>query len=59
MACVPPSAFDALKYFTDTVIPITFSKLILSRSFLSYNSFCVDIFPKNFLLFVPTFGHAT
>ena len=56
---VPPSVFDALKYFTETITPKTFSKIIFSRSFLSYSSFCVNIFSKNFLLFVPVFGHVT
>ena len=48
--CVHPSVYDALKYFTETVTPIIFSKIILSDSFLSYSSFCVNIFSKNFLL---------
>ena len=33
------SVYDALKYFTETATPRTFSKTILSRSFLSYSSF--------------------
>ena len=37
----------------------TFSKIIFSRSFLSYSRFCVNIFSKNFPLFVPVFGHVT
>ena len=57
--CVHPSVYDALKYFTETVTPGTFSKIILSPSLLSYSSFCVNIFSKTFLLFVPTFGHVT
>ena len=48
-----PSVYDALKYFTETVTPTTFSKIILFHSFLSYSSFCVNIFSKNYLLFVP------
>ena len=55
--CVPPSVYKALKYFTVTVARITFSKIILCHSFLSYSSFCVNIFSKNLLLFVTTFGH--
>ena len=51
--CVHPSVYDALKYSTETVTPRTFSKIILYHSFLSYCSFCVNIFSKNFLLFVP------
>ena len=46
-----PSVYDALKYFTETVTPRTFSKIILSHSFLFYSSFCVNIFFENFLLF--------
>ena len=57
--CVPRSVYDALKYFTETLTPRTFSKIILSHSFLSHSSFCVNIFSKNFLLFVPAFGHVT
>ena len=41
---VHPSVYDALKYLTQTVTPRTFSKIILSHSFLSYGSFCVNIF---------------
>ena len=55
--CVLPSVYDTLKYFTETVTPRTFSKVILSHSFLSYSSFCGNILSKNFLLFVPAFGH--
>ena len=50
--CVRPSIHDALKHFTETMTPRTFSDIILSHSFLSYSSFCVNIFSKNFLLFV-------
>ena len=57
--CVPPSVYDPLKYFTETVTPRTFSKIFLSHSFLSCGSFCVNVFSQNFLLFVPTFGHVT
>ena len=53
------SVYDELKYFTETMIPRAFLKIILSHSFLSYSSFCVNIFSKNFLLFVPPFGHVT
>ena len=55
--CVLPPVYDTLKYFTETVTPRTFSKVILSHSFLSYSSFCGNILSKNFLLFVPAFGH--
>ena len=55
--CVPPSIYDTLKNFIETVTPRTFSKIILSHSILSNSSFCSNIFSKNFLLFVPTFGH--
>ena len=55
--CVPPSVYDALKYFIETVASRTFSKIILSHSILSYSSFCGNIFFKNFLLFVLAFGH--
>ena len=51
--CICPSVYDALKYFIETVTPSAFSKIILSHSSLSYNSFCVNIFSKNFLLFLP------
>ena len=54
-ACV----YDELKNFTEAVTPRTFSKVILSHSILSYSSFCVNMFSKNILLFVPTFGHVT
>ena len=50
--CVRPFVHDELKHFTETVTPRTFSEIILSHSFLSYSSFCVNIFSKNFLLFV-------
>ena len=50
--CVYPSVYDALSYFTETVTPRKFSKIILSHNFLSYSSFCVNTFSKNFLLFV-------
>ena len=43
-----------LKHFTKTVTPRTFSKSNLSHSFLSYSGFCVNIFSKSFLLFVPS-----
>ena len=56
---VPPSVYDALKCFTETVTPRTFSKFILSYSFLPYSSFCINLFSKNFVLFVPTFGYVT
>ena len=59
--CVLPSVYDTLKYFTETVTPRTFSKVILSHSFIlshsSHSSFCGNILSKNFLLFVPAFGH--
>ena len=55
--CIPPSVYDALKYFSETVTPRIFSKFILSHSILSYNNFYVNIFSRNFLLFVPAFGH--
>ena len=51
--CVHPSVYDASEYFIETVTPRTFSKIICSDSFLSYSSFCVNIFSKSFLLFVP------
>ena len=54
---VHPSVNDTLKYFTETLTHITFSKIILSHSFLSHSSFCVNIFSKIFLLFVPASGH--
>ena len=57
--CAPLSVYDALKYFTGTVTPRTFSKLIFSHSFLSYSSFCVNTFSKNFLLLAFAFGHVT
>ena len=57
--CVHPSVYDALKYFTETVTPRAFFKIILSHSVLSYSSFCVNIFSKIFLLFVSPFGHVT
>ena len=47
---VPPSVYDTLKYFTETVTPSTLSQIILSHSFPSYSSFCVSIFSKNLLL---------
>ena len=47
------SVYDALKYFTETVTPRTLFKIILSRSFLSYSSICVNIFSKNILLVAP------
>ena len=47
--CVPPSHYDALKY----------SKIVLCHSLLSYSSSSVNIFSKNFLLFVPVFDHVT
>ena len=50
--CVDPSVYDAVKYFIETVTPRTFSKIFLSHSFLSNNSFCVNVLSKNFLLFV-------
>ena len=55
--CVPPFDYDTLKYFTETVKRRIFSKIILRHSILSYSSFCVNIFSKNFLLFVTVFGH--
>ena len=57
--CVPPSVYHKLKYFTETVTPRTFPKIFFCPSFLSYSSFCVNKFSKNFLLFVPAFGHVT
>ena len=57
--CVHPSVYDALKYFTETVTPRTFSKIVLPHNFLSCSSFCVNIFSKSFLLFVPAFVHVT
>ena len=51
------SVDDALKYFTETVTPREFSKIILADSIVFYSNFCVDMFSKMFLLFVPTFGH--
>ena len=56
--CVLPSdVYDVLKYFTETVTPRIFSKIILSYSIFSYSSFYVNIFTKHFLLLVPTFGY--
>ena len=57
--CVPPSVYDydALKHFTETVTSRGFSKIILSHSILSYSNSCVNVFSKNFLLFVPVFGY--
>ena len=57
--CIPPSVYDALKYFTETVTPRTFSKFILPHCILSYNSFYVNMFSRNFLLCVPAFGHVS
>ena len=57
--CAHPSVYNALKYSTETVTPRTFSKIVMSHSFLSYSSFCVNIFSKNFLLFMLAFGHVT
>ena len=37
--CLHLYVYDALKYFTETVTPRTFSKLILSHSFLSNSRF--------------------
>ena len=51
-ACVPLSVYDTVKYFTETVTPRLFSKIILSRSIIPYSSFS-----KHFLLFVPALGH--
>ena len=56
---VPPPVYDTLKYFTETAILRTCSKIILSHSFHSYSSFCVNILSQNFLLFVSMFGHVT
>ena len=55
--CVPPSVYDALKYFTETVTPRTFSKINFSHNIFSHRNFCVNIFSKSFLLFVPAFDH--
>ena len=54
-----PPVYDALKNFTEMVTRRTFSKNILSYSFLYYGSFCLNIFSKNSLLFVPAFCHVT
>ena len=48
-----------IEIFTDSVTCRTFSKIFLSNNFISYSSFCVNIFFKYLLLFVPVFGHVT
>ena len=57
--CVPTSVYDTLKYFTERVTPKSFSEVFLSHSFLSYSSYCVNIFSKIFLLLVPATDHIT
>ena len=54
---VSSSVYDALKYFTETITPRTFSNIILSHSFFSYGSLCVNIFSKIFLLFEPAIDY--
>ena len=54
---VPPSVYDASKYFTESLTRRTFSKIIFPHYFRPYSIFCVNLFSKNFLLFVPAFSH--
>ena len=53
------SVYGALKYSPETVTLRICSKITLSHSILSYSSFCVNIFPKFFLLFVSALGQVS
>ena len=56
---VRPSVYDASKYSNATVTPRTFLKIILSHSFVSCSSFCVNIYFQKLPIICAALGHVT
>ena len=56
---IRPSFYDALKYSNATVTPRTFPKIILSHSFVSCSSFCVNIYFQKLPIICAALGHVT